>query len=56
MEEEVFRASAKENLVKAVGIKLNCELTDLHIFVNGVDVTKNFVLQEVRIVVEKKGE
>jgi IS4 transposase len=54
MEEEIFRASAKDRLVKAVGIKLSCNLEDLHIYVNGVDITKNFVLEEVRIAAESK--
>jgi len=54
MEEEIFKASARDRLVKVVGIKLGCNLEDLHIYVNGVDITKNFVLEEVRIVTESK--
>jgi IS4 transposase len=54
MEEEIFKASAKDRLVKVVGIKLGCNLGDLRIYVNGVDITKNFVLEEVRIVTESK--
>jgi hypothetical protein len=52
VEQEIFKASAKEGLVKVLGIKLGCNLEDLHIYVNGVDVTKSFVLEEVRIVAD----
>jgi phosphopantetheinyl transferase len=54
LEEEIFRASSKEEVVKALGIQVNCKLQDLHVLVNGVDITKNVVLEEVRIVVEAK--
>ena len=37
-------------------MKINCASTDLHIYVNGVDITKNVVLEEVRIVVERVPE
>jgi hypothetical protein len=54
MEEELFSASDKEKIVKALGVKVNCNIVDLHIYVNGVDITKNVVLEEIRIVLEKK--
>ena len=53
MEEEVF--VAKDNgEVKALGIKLNCTPSDLHIYINGVDITRNTILEEIRIVIERK--
>jgi hypothetical protein len=52
MEEEIFVANSKGD-VKALGMKVNCAPADLHIYVNGVDITKNVVLEEVRIVVER---
>jgi hypothetical protein len=55
MEEEIFRASTKDEVVKALGIQVNCKLQDLHILVNGVDIAKNVVLEEVRIIIETKG-
>jgi len=55
MEEEIFLASDKEKIVKALGIRVNCSLADLRIYVNGRDLTKTVVLEEVRIVIEKKG-
>jgi hypothetical protein len=55
MEEEVFVANSKGE-VKALGMKVNCAPTDLHIYVNGVDITKTVVLEEVRIVVERAPE
>jgi hypothetical protein len=53
MEEEVFVANSKDE-VKALGMKVNCAPTDLRIYVNGVDITKNVVLEEVRIVIAKE--
>jgi hypothetical protein len=55
MEEEIFVANSKGD-VKALGMKINCAPADLHIYVNGVDITKNVVLEEVRIVVERTPE
>jgi hypothetical protein len=53
MKEEIFVADSRGD-VKALGMKINCAPTDLHIYVNGVDITKSVVLEEVRIVVERK--
>ena len=55
MEEEIFVANSKGD-VKALGMKINCAPADLHIYVNGVDITKNVVLEEVRIVIERASE
>jgi hypothetical protein len=55
LEEEIFVANSKGD-VKALGMKINCAPADLHIYVNGVDITKNVVLEEVRIVVERAPE
>ena len=55
MEEEIFVANSKGD-VKALGMKINCAPADLHIYVNGVDITKNVVLEEVRIVVKRAPE
>ena len=55
MEEEIFVANSKGD-VKALGMKINCAPADLHIYVNGVDITKNVVLEEVRIVIERAAE
>lgn len=56
MEEELFAASTKDNLVKAVGMKVDCKPSDLRIYINGKDISRAIVLEEVRIVMEKKGE
>ena len=53
MEEEIFVANSKGE-VKALGMKLNCVPLDLHIYVNGVDITKNVVLEQVRIVIARE--
>ncbi len=54
MEEELFSASDKTRVVKALGIQVNSALQDLHVYVNGVDITKNAVLEEIRITSEPK--
>jgi hypothetical protein len=56
LEQEIFVAASKEGLVKALGVQVNCKLQDLRILVNGVDITRTVVLEEVRIVIEAKGE
>jgi hypothetical protein len=53
MEEEIFVANSKDD-VKVLGMKINCASTDLHIYVNGVDITKTVVLEEVRIIITKE--
>ena len=53
MEEEVFVANSKGE-VKALGIKVNCSPNDLHIYVNGVDITRNAILEEVRVVIARE--
>ena len=40
--------------VKALGMKVNCVPADLHVYVNGVDITKNVVLEEVRIIIARE--
>jgi len=54
MEQEVFSTSIKDNLVKALGLKVDCVPKELHIYVNGQDITKSVVLEEIRITYEKK--
>ena len=53
MEEEIFVANSKGD-VKALGMKVSCAPTDLHVYVNGVDITKNVVLEEVRITMARE--
>jgi len=53
MGEEIFAANSRGD-VKALGLKISCTPTDLHIYVNGVDITKNVILEEVRIVVTRE--
>jgi hypothetical protein len=54
LEDELFLASDKDQIVKALAIRVNCKLEDLHIYINGVDITKTVVLEEVRIIAGKK--
>jgi hypothetical protein len=53
IEEEIFVANSRGD-VKALGIKVSCAPTDLHIHVNSVDVTKNVVLEEIRVVIARE--
>jgi hypothetical protein len=39
-----------------LGMKISCLPTDLRIYVNGVDITKSVVLEEIRIVIERAPE
>jgi hypothetical protein len=54
MEEEIFVASSKDRIVKALGIRVAANLEDLHVYVNGVDIVKSVVLEEVRITTNRK--
>lgn len=54
MEEEIFSAVSSSDIVKALGIKIGCSVNDLHIYINGVDITKVSLLEEVKITFEKK--
>ena len=38
---------------KALGMKVHCQPKDIRILVNGVDITKNLVIEEIRIVIDK---
>jgi hypothetical protein len=53
MEEEIFVANSKGD-VKALGMKVSCAPTDLRIYVNGVDITKTVVLEEIRVVIARE--
>lgn len=56
MEEEIFSASSKDRIIKALGIRVAANLEDLHVYVNGVDIVKSVVLEEVRITMNRKEE
>ena len=49
MEQELFKASAADGTVKALGIKLAYDVDQLHIIVDGVDITKTVKIEELRI-------
>jgi hypothetical protein len=53
METEVFIASSKGTL-KALGIELAGDIKDLHILIDGVDISKVAIFEEVRIVLRKE--
>lgn len=56
MEEEIFCAIDKDKVVKTVGIRVNCAPQDLHVYINGQDLTKNLVLEEIKITFERKAQ
>lgn len=56
VEEELFAASVENSVIKALGMRIDCKLEDLHIYVNGRDISKSVVLEEIRITKEPKGE
>ena len=53
METEVFIASSRGTL-KALGIELVGDIKDLHILIDGVDISKVASFEEVRIVLRKE--
>jgi hypothetical protein len=53
MEEELFTIYARDQSVRALGMKLDCKLADVRIYINGKDITKTVLLEEIRIVKEK---
>ncbi len=55
MEEELFSVSAREKVIKVLGMKVDCTLDELRIFINGKDITKTIVLEEIRAVKDRKG-
>lgn len=53
METEVFIASSK-GVLKALGIDIAGDIKDVHILVDGVDISKVAAYEEVRIVLRKE--
>ena len=56
VEEELFTASGKTNEVKVLGVKVDCAMTDLRIKINGINIAETLLIEEIRIVMEKKIE
>jgi hypothetical protein len=55
IEETILNATDKTSpQVKVLGLALNCKAADLHIYLDGVDITKNVVWGELKITFEKK--
>ena len=54
MEEEIFLTNAADKLVKILGMTTTHKVDELHVYVNGVDITKSVVLDVLKITVEKK--
>ena len=54
MEEEIFFTNASDKLVKILGMATTHKVEELHVYVNGVDITKSVVIDLLRITVEKK--
>ena len=54
MEEEIFLTSAADKQVKVLGMTTTHKVEELHVYVNGVDITKSVVLDVLKITVEKK--
>ena len=53
METELFVASSK-GLIKALGIDVAGDVKELHILIDGVDISKVASFEEVRIVMRKE--
>ncbi len=55
MEEELFTVSARDKVIKVLGMKVDCSLEELKVFINGTEITKTVVLEQIRIVKDRKG-
>jgi hypothetical protein len=54
LEEEIFVTTAADKLVKVLGMATTHKVDELHVYVNGVDITKSIVIDVLKITVEKK--
>jgi hypothetical protein len=54
LEEEIFLTNAADKQVKILGMTTTHKVEELHVYVNGVDITKSVVLDVLKITVEKK--
>lgn len=54
MEEEIFHTSVADKLVKILGMTTTHKVDELHVYVNGVDITKSVLIDVLKITVEKK--
>ena len=54
MEEEIFLTNSSDKLVKILGMTTTHKVEELHVYVNGVDITKSVVIDLLKITVEKK--
>jgi hypothetical protein len=56
MTEEIILTATDQTTpqVKALGLALNCKAADLHVYLDGVDITKNVVWGELKVTFEKK--
>ena len=52
MEEEILIVDTVNKKIKALGIELNAEPKDLKVLINGVDILKNIVVKELKIIKE----
>jgi len=55
MKKRVFYAD-KDGIIEALGMRLDANLDELKILINGVDITESVLLERIEIVVEKKVE
>ena len=49
MEEELFSVDDKTKIVRALGVELVAKPQDLHVYVDGRDILKQMVYDEIRI-------
>lgn len=54
LEEEIFLTNAADKQVKILGMTTTHKVDELHVYINGVDITKSVVLDILKITVEKK--
>jgi hypothetical protein len=53
MADEIFKLVAKTGQIQALGIDVDAKVPQVKVFINGIDVTKSLLIDEIKIIVEK---
>jgi len=55
MKKRVFLADRRKG-VEALGIELDAKPEQIHVYINGVDITENLLIDTIEVVIETAGE
>jgi hypothetical protein len=54
--EVLLEAKNKDSTITVFGIDVDGKAQNLHVLVNGVDITKNLTVDTIQVVLDKEGE